>query len=65
MKQYNNIIDRLRRQPTMYDQLCDVGTCIDFEAALQVTAFCWANGFDTSLIAYDLELASEEELDDY
>ena len=46
---------RLAQQPSMYEQLEYIGCCVDAEAALGVTAFCWVNGFDMANVAFDVQ----------
>lgn len=54
------VVDRLKTQPSMYDCIQYCGVAIDAESAIQVTAFCWANGMDFSLVAYDVEGVLDE-----
>ena len=50
----NITIDRLRSQPSMYDQLETLGVCVDAEACLSITGFCWVNGLDVAMVAFDM-----------
>lgn len=50
----NGVNQRLERQPGLYEQLMMIGVAVDAEAALSVTAFCWANGMDVASVAFEV-----------
>ena len=51
----SNIITRLKNQPSLEDCLRICGVAVDQESSLSITSFCWVNGLDVGMVAFDVE----------
>jgi hypothetical protein len=54
-----SVHQRIRRASDLAYWVDKCGIAVDGEAALGVTAFCWANGMDLAGIAFDIEVEKE------
>lgn len=46
--------ERRRMRYTIDECLAFIGVAVDEKAAIQITAFCNVNGYDTGLIAFEM-----------
>ena len=55
-----NVNTRLASQPSLEECVAECGVAIDAETALSITAFCWSNGLDVAMVAFDMTTENGE-----